>query len=398
MKPNYFAPRNSWRLIIPARETGTGCRVVKYFKSKEDAEAAMRDVKRNGFKPKVSDPEHAALSLAKTLGLSEHQFLEAVQHYKKTVLATKRSGATIHDAAVEFLKEVETEKNVRTLYKYRSTLRRLVMMLGPQTLMVELTREALEAYLDSFGPGTTRRAQYANVKRFINWSLEKGYLSVDPLANSKPKDKWASNNEPLGVEAFRRILFVVAGLEPAIAGEAPTDRYFRLLPYYVLGGLCGMRRAEIISSYANDPVIEWRDINFGRNWIHVRHEVAKQTGAVDQSRYIPLEASAAEWLRMIPIRTTAVMEISQSTLQRLNHELLHKLKVEVPENGLRNGYASWGATFKTPGELASAMGDLESTVRRYYIKRREPDAGRAWFAIRPTSGRKVVPMNSGVAA
>jgi integrase len=330
--------------------------------------------------------------MAKTLGIDEHQFLDAIRHYQKTVLAVKRSGATIYEAAVEFKKEIEREKNVRTLYKYRSTLRRLTELVGLETSMVELTHAQIDAYLDSFGPGTTRRAQYANVKRFINWSLSKGYLSVDPMANSKPKDKWASNNEPLGVEEFRRILFVVSGLEPAIPGDVPTNRYFRLLPYYVLGGLCGMRRAEIISSYASDPVIEWRDINWDRNWIHVRHEVAKQTGAQDQSRYIPLEPAAAEWLRMIPVRTTRIMEISQSTLQRLNHELLYKLKIEVPDNGLRNGYASWGATFKSSGELASAMGDLESTIRRYYIKRREPESGRAWFAIRPTSGRKVVPM------
>src|SRR4029077_6693806 len=127
-------------------------------------------------------------------------------------------------------------------------------------------------------------------------------------------------------------------------------------------------------------------------WIHVRHEVAKQTGAKDQSRYIPLESAAAEWLKMIPLRTDRVMEISQSTLQRLNHELLHKLKIEVPENGLRNGYASWSATFRPQGELASAMGDLESTVKRYYITRREPQSGRAWFDIRPRTRSKIIAL------
>ena len=388
----YDKQKNKWRILIPPSITGTGKRQARFFDSKEEAEAAARGIKRKGVAPKVSDTQHAALTMAKTLGVNEHQFLDAIKHYQKTVLAAKKPGATIYEAAVEFTKEVEREKNVRTLYKYRSTLRRLTELVGSETSMVELTREQIDSYLDSFGPGTTRRSQYANIKRFVNWSLEKGYLSVDPMQHSKPKDKWESNNEPLGVEEFRRILFVVAGLEPAIAGEAPTNRYFRLLPYYVLGGLCGMRRAEIISSYAADPVIEWRDINWDRNWIYVRHEVAKQTGAQDQSRYIPLEPAAVEWLRMIPVRTTNIMEISQSTLQRLNHELLHKLGLEVPDNGLRNGYASWGATFRSKGELASAMGDLESTVARYYIKRREPESGRAWFAIRPTSGRKVVPM------
>jgi len=399
MKITLCKATGKYQIIIPPAITGTGKRQRRFFSDKKEAEAKIREIKRHGLDfihQLESDDVLLSKLIKKEYGGSARKAFEALsQHSRMTASVTKR-GATIHDAAVEFNKEVEREKNVRTLYKYRSTLRRLTELVGPQMPMVELTREQLDGYLDPFKPGT-RRAQYANVKRFINWSLEKGYLGIDPMAHSKPKDKWGVNNEPLGVEEFRRILFVVAGLEPAIAGEAPTDRYFRLLPYYVLGGLCGMRRAEIISSYASDPVIEWRDINWDRNWIHVRHEVAKQTGAQDQSRYIPLEASAAEWLRMIPVRTTQIMEISQSTLQRLNHELLHKLKVEVPDNGLRNGYASWGATFKTPGELAKAMGDLESTVRRYYIKRREPESGRVWFAIRPTSGRKVVPMNSAAA-
>ena len=37
-----------------------------------------------------------------------------------------------------------------------------------------------------------------------------------------------------------------------------------------------------------------------------------------------------------------IMEISQSTLQGLNGELRDTLKLEVPENGLRNSYASYG--------------------------------------------------------
>jgi integrase len=394
MQVRYHKARNRFRIIIPPSETGTGKREIRYFLTKEQAEAEIRKIKRQGHNP-AKDLESDDLALLKLIknqyaGDAQKVFEALAQHSR--IMASVTKHGTFRQAAVEFTNEVKREKNVRTYYKYNSTLNHLEDMIGDKTPMVEITRASIDGYLDSFGPGTTRRAQYANVKRFINWSLEKGYLSVDPMAHSRPKDKWDSNSEPLGVEQFRRILFVVAGLETPVVGEQPTMRYFRLLPFYVLGGLCGMRRAEIISSYASDPVIEWRDVNFDRKWIHVRHEVAKQTGAKDQSRYIPLEPTAVEWLKMIPVRTERVMEISQSTLQRLNHELLHKLKIEVPENGLRNGYASWAATFRPQGELASAMGDLESTVKRYYITRREPQSGRAWFAIRPDSLRKIVPM------
>ena len=76
----------------------------------------------------------------------------------------------------------------------------------------------------------------------------------------KPREKWNSNREILDIEAFRRILFVIAGLEPIKPGEVPTLRYQRLLPFYVLGGMAGLRRREMISSDPRDPVIEWTDI------------------------------------------------------------------------------------------------------------------------------------------
>ena len=137
------------------------------------------------------------------------------------------------------------------------------------------------------------------------------------------------------MEAYRRILFVIAGLEPINRSEVPTLRYQRLLPFYVLGGMAGLRRRNSISSDPSDPVIEWTDIWWKRNLIEIREEVAKQTGAADHRRWPSLEPAAKEWLRMVAKPSGPIMEISQSTLQRLNGELLDTLKLEVPENGLR---------------------------------------------------------------
>jgi len=147
------------------------------------------------------------------------------------------------------------------------------------------------------------------------------------MAKIKPRDKWNSNREILDIEAFRRILFVIAGLEPIKPGEAPTDRFRRLLPFYVLGGMAGLRRRELISSDPSDPVIEWADIWWKRNLIEIREEVAKQTGAADHRRWPPLEPAAKEWLQMVAKPSGRIMEISQSTLQRLNDELLDALKL-----------------------------------------------------------------------
>ena len=158
--------------------------------------------------------------------------------------------------------------------------------------------------------------------------------------------------------------------------------------------MAGLRRRELISSNPRDPIIEWTDIWWKRNLIEIREEVAKQTGAADHRRWPPLEPAAKEWLQMVADPNGRIMGISQSTLQRLNGDLLESLKLEVPENGLRNSYTSYGLSFRSLGDTAKALGDNEATTARYYVKKLEPDTGKAWFAIRPGMTKKIVHMES----
>jgi integrase len=164
----------------------------------------------------------------------------------------------------------------------------------------------------------------------------------------------------------------------------------------VLGGLAGLRRCELISSQPieQDPRIEWRDVDFKNGKIRIRHEVAKETLADDRRRTIPLEPAAREWLQLVSKSEGPVIAISQSTLQREKAVLLDELGLKVPENALRNSYASYGASFRSLGDVARALGDTEVTAKRYYVDVGidDPELGRAWFSIRPDSARKIVPM------
>jgi hypothetical protein len=263
-----------------------------------------------------------------------------------------------------------------------------------------VTQAMLDDYIAAMKPGTTRRSQYARIKKFITWAWRSHYLAVNLWEKSKPLDKWGSNSERVKVEHYRRILFCVAGLEPFKEGEEPTRKYIRLLPFYVLGGMGGIRRCELIDCNSYEPVIEWTDILWDENLIHIRDEVAKQTQAKHRQRYIPLTPQAKAWLSLVRRDSGRIIDMSQSTLQRLNDEFLdtlndkvhHTQKVIVPDNGLRNSYASYRQSFDSPGEVAKAMGDLESTIRRFYVgEALKPETGRAWFAIAPGE-RKIIPI------
>jgi hypothetical protein len=83
------------------------------------------------------------------------------------------------------------------------------------------------------------------------------------------------NNEVLSPELFQRFLRVARGLEAPREGVEPTEKYKRLLPYFVLGGLQGLRTCEIIRERVGDPVIEWPDFIWKKKLIVVRDEVGQ---------------------------------------------------------------------------------------------------------------------------
>ena len=62
------------------------------------------------------------------------------------------------------------------------------------------------------------------------------------------------------------------------------------------------------------------------------------------------------------------------------------MKIKLPENCLRNSYATYALTFRSLGDVAKAMGDAASTVKRNYTQTLEPDTGLAWFEPKLESG------------
>ena len=137
-------------------------------------------------------------------------------------------------------------------------------------------------------------------------------------------------------------------------GIEATQKYKRLLAYFVLGGLQGLQRCEMIRERAKDPVIEWRDFLWKKRLIVVRAEVAKQTRARDKLRYVPLEPTTIELLK--PLATTGeVIPVVDSSFYRMRQNLCKEMRVRWPENCLRNSYATYAQTFRSSGD---AMRDL----------------------------------------
>jgi hypothetical protein len=131
--------------------------------------------------------------------------------------------------------------------------------------------------------------------------------------------------------SVQRFLRVAQGLEAPREGAEATEKYKRFLPYFVLGGLQGLRTCEIIRERVGDPVIAWPDFIWTKKLIVVRDEVAKQTRARDKLRYVPLEPATVKLLKPLvgdgPVMPMAkgFLQHAPGTLQRNERAMARKL-------------------------------------------------------------------------
>jgi hypothetical protein len=109
---------------------------------------------------------------------------------------------------------------------------------------------------------------------------------------------------------------------------------------FVLGGLAGLRTCELVRSEPTDPVLNWEDILWTKNLIHVRHEVAKQTRSRDHKRYVPLELEAAKILKPLAGKGPIISCCDNHPYIK-RRELARDMKIKLPENCLRNSYATY---------------------------------------------------------
>jgi site-specific recombinase XerD len=387
MKPTYYKPRDCYQVIVPPRFSETGKKQRRFFATRKAASDFVSSVNRKGNVSAVELDEEEKNVLT-VIRASEFYSPERLAEVWRLYGANGNGGTgkTVAELIELFYARQQKEKRSPvTLQDDRRRLRPFMEKFGAQKAAT-ITAALIHHYFESIPPGTNRRSIHKSLRKFWRWAHRLDHIGTDPMAKMAPMDEWGVNNETITPETLLRLFRVCAGLEAPRADMSEStaneqkgiENLKKLIPYFVLGGLAGMRRCELVSHHAGDPVIEWSDILWKKNLIHVRDEVAKQTRAKDRQRWIPLEPVARALLE--PFKSKGrIVPLSHTAFNRLAARRRDLMKLKLPENCLRNSYASYGQTFRASGDVARAMGDLESTIKRFYTEKLEPETGRAWF-------------------
>jgi integrase len=159
-----------------------------------------------------------------------------------------------------------------------------------------------------------------------------------------------------------------------------------LIPFLAMAGFAGLRRSELVREYAEDQVLQWEDINWQKQLITVRDEVAKQTSRkMGNRRFIPMEAALVHWLGPYQKKEGLLIPMVDSAVRRRMKKLSLASKVNPPINALRHSFASYWLARSSKeglGELSKRMGNSEAVCKRHYLETLTREEGVTCFKIR----------------
>ena len=154
--------------------------------------------------------------------------------------------------------------------------------------------------------------------------------------------------------------------------ETAEEEVPQLIPFLAMAGFAGVRRSELVREYTEDQVLKWEDVDWQKQLITVRHEVAKETSRImGNRRFIPLEAALLHWLGPYRKEEGLLIPLVDSAVRRRMKELCLRSKVNPPNNALRHCMLriGWRVQAKEGlGELSKRMGNSEAVCKRHYLE------------------------------
>lgn len=212
-----------------------------------------------------------ALAAARELDPFGVTILEAAKFYSKH-LRQMRTSQKVSEAVKECLAAKEQDElRARYLKDLRVRLTRFSQSFGERTI-ADLSAGEINAWLRGFKP-FNRNTIRLRISTLFSYAIERGWCQANPMAEVK-KVKAIATIGILSPEQFAKVLDAASELS---------------LPYWLLGGFAGLRRAEI-------ERLEWKDIHFDL----AKYRSFKQAFGLSDEKALP--TAKEEW------RKTALIE------------------------------------------------------------------------------------------
>ena len=300
---------------------------------------------------------------------------EAAKHYA-AYLERQRSIHAVKFPAVvdEFLKAIEAQKR-SDRYIEDCTSRLSKAAKGFRGYIQRITSSDIEAWLGSIkATGRTRNNYRATLCTLFSFARSRGHLPRTERTEAELTMKASDRDGEIGIYTPKELAVMLTGIEA------------RFLPLVALGGLAGLRTAEIHR-------LEWKDIDIHGGHIVVGNQKAK-TG---HRRMVPILPALRAWLEPLANGTGPVVPqySGDAPLLRAFRQALEPLNIKLVHNGLRHSFASYRlANVQSADQVALEMGNSPRKLFQNYRGLVTKVQAERWFAVMPAQSGKVISLSN----
>jgi integrase len=300
--------------------------------------------------------------MANTVSVKRKDLAQAVEDF---ILADEPRTKAINGQRAQLSSEYTRIRALR-LRKFAKAL--------PGHDVCDLSKPHLDAFIKAMGEASPKARNHhrAGIKQFIQWSVRNDFLAPsNRLLEADALRMEHANSGDIGIytaKEFRAILATARGpLKPLIA----------------IGGLCGLRTAELLR-------LEWEDV-----WRVEGHIEISQTKSKTRSRrLVTICPALAEWLRPFRESCGKLWKLSENCFHSHCAEICKTAGVKRKDNGLRHSFCSFHFVLHANENLTAAQaGNSPAMVHQHYKGLATRTEAEKWFAVRPTgTPANVVPI------
>jgi integrase len=358
-----------WRVISP--KSGKG-RVLRTFRSPIEARryyerelGRVRDFGRRGLRGLSTRQERDALIALDALKPFENVSLLAAVEFYARHHATLDTSVTVNQALAKLLEAKKLDgASKRYLGDLKARLNRFASDFEDQTLC-SIGSDEIGDWLRALRLSpSSRNTFHMRLSVLFSFGVERRWVSSNPLTKGMRAKEIQHEPGIISPEQFSALLL----------NSSPETR-----PYWILGGFCGIRRAEI-------ERLDWRDIHWEERSVEINPAKSKTAAR----RLCELGDAALAWLS--PYRTNSGPICPGDLQRRLLTDRERAGVTEWPANALRHSYASYHlAAFSDAAKLSLQMGHMKaSIVFNHYRQRVRVDVAKQRWAIFPDQAENVI--------
>jgi integrase len=378
MKAKKVVHRGESQWLVSLGKKQVGRRVRVWGSTKEEAERRaaekLEELREHGHAQSSISATHRAIMVEWRERLTPEQMVAAFVAFESAQLSTRTVRECVADYVAAKTTADERGRRAWSVEQEKPALSRLNRFLATfgDAVMGALIPGVVEDFIAAQGGSA---ANYHRVLRALfSHARRHRWIIANPFEEmGKTPEHDGEAKEIMQPAKFAKMLRIAAGIEDGERRREP------LLAAFVLGGLAGLRTAEV-------QRLTWERIDLTEGRIELNRVTTRKRGL--RGRFVELEPAALAWLRTLTPGDPGgrVVSLTDKNFRDARTAISRKAGIRTwPDNILRRSFASYDLALNENGaKTAARMGhtDAETTFAKYRVPATRA-AALEWNSLTP---------------